>query len=134
MVGLVVIVVATDLGAARLDLRAALSGAVDEDDAAARRRAYVFDEDRPSLATAALLNEPLRSGVGAPLERALEDADRFFDGDVAAFPPFKAAVTRAVANLAAALDSDPRSPSLRGLLADLDWDGRFFVEEPPRLS
>ena len=126
--------VATDLGAARLDLRAALSGAVDEDDAAARRRAYVFDEDRPSLATAALLNEPLRSGVGAPLERALEDADRFFDGDVAAFPPFKAAVTRAVANLAAALDSDPRSPSLRGLLADLDWDGRFFVEEPPRLS
>ncbi|KAK7231378.1 hypothetical protein SO694_00072051 [Aureococcus anophagefferens] len=118
----------------RLDLRAALSGAVDEDDAAARRRAYVFDEDRPSLATAALLNEPLRSGVGAPLERALEDADRFFDGDVAAFPRFKAAVTRAVANLAAALDSDPRSPSLRGLLADLDWDGRFFVEEPPRLS
>jgi len=76
--------------------------------------------------------------VGAPLERALDEAAAAcldeYDADARLdhFMRLKRSVGEARDALGAALVADPRTPALHALRLALDWEGRFFSVEKPR--
>ena len=78
------------------------------------------------------------TSVGAPLERALDEAAAAcldeYDADARLdhFRRLKRCVGEARDALGAALVADPRTPALHALRLALDWEGRFFSVEKPR--
>ena len=125
------------LGDALLDARVRTGGAADYEACRVALLRYFAAEDAPSLVVASL-GGSLRETVGAPLERALDEAAAAcldeYDADARLdhFRRLKRCVGEARDALGAALVADPRTPALHALRLALDWEGRFFSVEKPR--
>ena len=115
-----------------MDARVRAGGAADHEACRVALLRYFSAEDAPSLVVASL-GGSLRETVGAPLERALDEAAAACLGDYDAdarldhFRRLKRCVGEARDALGAALVADPRTPALHALRLALDWEGRFFA-------